>query len=106
MHIAATTIGRFFVNDSLYTRRENGLASSYQSLWYHVKNRVWFFATKEVCVCVCVRQREREKNIEYTENNIIVLTREYNTFIQQLQREEEGAYVVTFSLSSLTTTAS
>ena len=59
-----------------------------------------------VCVCVCERERERDDS-EYTENSKIILTRSKNRKLsQQVQREGENAYVVTFSPSSLTRTAS
>ena len=59
-----------------------------------------------VCVCVCVWERKRD-NTEYTENsNCFNKEQEQKMSQQCLQREEEGAYVVTFSLSSFTRTTS
>ena len=70
-----------------------------------VTNRESFCAVEEMCVCVCVsRERERVRAQDYRKSENIVLRRSKND--QQLQREGEGAYVVTFSLSSLTSTAS
>ena len=51
-------------------------------------------------MCVCVRERDdvykKQEKLQQQEARMN----------QQLQREGEGAYVVTFSLSSLTSTAS
>ena len=40
-----------------YTHGGDGLGSSYQALWYHVKNREWFCATEEICVYDRGRER-------------------------------------------------
>ena len=53
-----------------------------------------------VCVCVYMREREKKKHDVYRKQE------DYINKNQQLQREGQGAYVVTFSLSSHTTTAS
>ena len=58
-----------------------------------------------VCVCVVERVREREKHRVSRKKINCILTREYKN-VQLLEREGEGAYWVTFSWSSLTTTAS
>ena len=55
-----------------------------------------------VCVCVCKREREREIDIQKTRKT--VLTRMTND--QQLQRRGEGAYIVIYSLYSLTPSTS
>ena len=54
---------------------------------------------------VCVsreRERERERAMNKKSENYITRSKING---QQLQREGEGAYMVTFSLSSLTSTA-
>ena len=69
-----------------------------------VKNRELFCAAEEICVCVCVTKRD---NTEYTGNSKTVLTRSKNRKMSQhLQQEGEGAYVVIFSVLSLTSTDS
>ena len=56
-------------------------------------------------MCVSEREREREReSTRNTENKKTILTRAIMN--QQLQREREGAYVGTFSVSSLTSTTS
>ena len=68
---------------------------------YIVMNQMDFVQRKN-CVCVCV-ERERESS---RLQKIRKLYSKESKIKQQLRREREGAYVVIFSLSSLTSTTS
>ena len=61
-----------------------------------------FSVAEELCVCV-ERERERESS---RFQKIRKLYSKESKNKQQLQREREGAYLVTFSQSSLTSTTS
>ena len=50
--------------------------------------------------CVCVRERERERTQSIQKNRKTILKKNKNEL--SLTRKGEGAYVVAFSLSSLT----
>ena len=67
-----------------------------------VKNQMDFVQWKN-CVCVW-KERVSERAQDYRKIGKLYYKGSKN--YQQLQREGEGAYVVTFSLSSLTSTAS
>ena len=69
-----------------------------------VKNRWWFCAVEEMSVCVC--ERERDNTREYRKNKKTILAQARKMNQRLIQREGESAYVVTFSLHSLTTTTS
>ena len=54
-----------------------------------------------VCVCVCVCERERTQSI-LQKNSKFNCINKISKCTKRLQREGEGAYVLTFSPSSLT----
>ena len=67
-----------------------------------ITNVGFMLALMSVCVC----ERERDNTREYRKNKKTILAQARKMNQRLIQREGESAYVVTFSLHSLTTTAS